>query len=281
MNDRMYCNPTLQKNIAGLKATGVRFIDPETGNLACGVTGQGRLAETERIIGELASLFLPQDLAGQSVLVTAGPTREQIDPVRFISNPSTGKMGYALAVAAKERGAKVVLITGPTQLAPPTGVTVVPVVSAGDMHGAVMERVPDSDIIIMAAAVSDFRPLRSAARKIKKEDAPDVVQLERTVDILAELGKAGGKQLLVGFAAETDDGEQNAQKKLRDKNLDMIVMNELLKPGSGFGTDTNAVTILDRAGKRYALPTQPKSEVARSIVNIIADLLKRRTSPSS
>jgi phosphopantothenoylcysteine decarboxylase/phosphopantothenate--cysteine ligase len=133
----------------------------------------------------------------------------------------------------------------------------------------------------MAAAVSDFRPLRSAARKIKKEDAPDVVQLERTVDILAELGKAGGKQLLVGFAAETDDGEQNAQKKLRDKNLDMIVMNELLKPGSGFGTDTNAVTILDRAGKRYALPTQPKSEVARSIVNIIADLLKRRTSPSS
>jgi phosphopantothenoylcysteine decarboxylase/phosphopantothenate--cysteine ligase len=215
------------------------------------------------------------------VLVTAGPTREPIDAVRFISNPSTGKMGYALAAAAKERGANVVLISGPTQLAPPPGVTVVPVVSAGEMHDAVMERVSDIDIVILAAAVSDFRPLRSAGRKIKKEDAPDVLQLERTVDILSELGKAGGKRLLVGFAAETDAVEQNALKKLRDKNLDMIVMNDILRPGSGFGTDTNAVTILDRAGKRYELPTLPKREAARSIVNVVADLMKQRKPPSS
>ena len=281
MNDRMYCNPVLRQNIAGLKAVGVRFIDPETGNLACGVTGQGRLAETDRIIGELASLLLPQDLAGHNVLVTAGPTREQIDAVRFISNPSTGKMGYALAAATKERGANVVLISGPTQLAPPPGVTVVPVVSAGEMHDAVMERVSDIDIVIMAAAVSDFRPLRSAGRKIKKEDAPDVLQLERTVDILSKLGKAGGTRLLVGFAAETDAVEQNALKKLRDKNLDLIVMNDILRPGSGFGTDTNAVTILDRAGKRYELPTLPKREAARSIVNVVVDLMKQRTPPGS
>jgi phosphopantothenoylcysteine decarboxylase/phosphopantothenate--cysteine ligase len=149
------------------------------------------------------------------------------------------------------------------------------------MHDAVMERVSDIDIVIMAAAVSDFRPLRSAGRKIKKEDAPDVLQLERTVDILSELGKAGGKRLLVGFAAETDAVEQNALKKLRDKNLDMIVMNDILRPGSGFGTDTNAVTILDRAGKRYELPTLPKREAARSIVNVVADLMKQRKPPSS
>jgi phosphopantothenoylcysteine decarboxylase / phosphopantothenate---cysteine ligase len=281
MNDRMYCNPVLQRNIAGLKAAGVRFIDPETGNLACGVIGQGRLAETDRIVGELASLFLPQDLAGQSVLVTAGPTREAIDAVRFISNPSTGKMGYALAAAAKERGAQVVLISGPTQLAPPPGVTFVPVVSANEMHGAVRDLVPDSDIVIMAAAVSDFRPLSRTDRKIKKENAPEVLQLERTVDILDELGKADGRQLLVGFAAETDAAEQNALKKLREKNLDMIVLNDLLRPGSGFGADTNAVTIFDRSGNRYELPTLPKLEAARSIVNAIVHLLKHRTPSSS
>ncbi len=277
MNDRMYCNAVLQRNIAALKELGVRFIEPGTGSLACGVTGQGRLADTDRIVGELSSLFLSKDLSGRTVLVTAGPTREAIDAVRFMSNASSGKMGYALAAAARERGADVVLISGPTHLAHPYGVKVVPVVSAGEMRAAVLEQYNHSDIVIMAAAVSDFKPVRPSARKIKKEEAPGVLQLERTPDILKELGKSGGKQLLVGFAAETDDVERNALKKLKDKNLDMIVVNDLLRDGSGFGTDTNAVTIFDRSGKRQELPTMQKAEVARSIVKSIVELVKEKT----
>jgi len=277
MNDRMYCNAVLQRNIAALKGLGVRFIEPGTGSLACGVTGQGRLADTDRIVGELSSLFLSKDLSGRTVLVTAGPTREAIDAVRFISNASSGKMGYALAAAARERGADVVLITGPTHLDRPYGVKVVPVVSAEEMHAAVLEPYNHSDIVIMAAAVSDFKPVRPSARKIKKEEAPGVLQLERTPDILKELGKSGGKRLLVGFAAETDDVELNALKKLKDKNLDMVVVNDLLREGSGFGTDTNAVTVFDRSGRRRELPTMQKTEVARSIVDSIVDLVKEKT----
>jgi phosphopantothenoylcysteine decarboxylase/phosphopantothenate--cysteine ligase len=277
MNDRMYCNAVLQRNIAALKELGVRFIEPGTGSLACGVTGQGRLADTDRIVGELSSLFLPQDLSGRTVLVTAGPTREAIDAVRFMSNASSGKMGYALAAAARERGADVVLISGPTHLARPYGVKVVSVISAEEMRDAVLEQFNHSDIVIMAAAVSDFKPVRPSARKIKKEEAPGVLQLERTPDILKELGKKGGKQLLVGFAAETDDVERNALKKLKDKNLDMIVVNDLLREGSGFGIDTNAVTVFDRSGGRQELPTMQKSEAARSIVNSIVELAKEKT----
>ena len=274
MNDRMYRNPVLQRNIASLKALGVRFIDPETGSLACGVTGQGRLADTDLIIQELVSLFQPKDLAGKTVIVTAGPTREQIDAVRFISNPSTGKMGYALAAAARDRGAEVVLISGRTELAPPPGVTVVPVVSAEEMHDAVLARFPGCDAVIMAAAVSDFKPTRSSDRKIRKEEVAAVLQLERTVDILKELGKAAGKQLLVGFAAETDNIEENALRKLKDKNLDMIVANDLLECGSGFAVDTNSVVIFDRDGKRQKLPTMPKSQIAGIIMNSVSGLIK-------
>lgn len=276
MNDRMYRNPVLQRNIASLKALGARFIEPDTGSLACGVTGQGRLADTDLIIQELASLFQPKDLAGKTVIVTAGPTREQIDAVRFISNPSTGKMGYALAAAARDRGAEVVLISGRTELAPPAGVTVVPVVSAEEMHAAVLDRFPCSDAVIMAAAVSDFKPSRSSGRKIKKEEAPTVLQLERTVDILKELGNAAGKQLLIGFAAETDDIEGNALRKLKDKNLDMIVVNDLLRSGSGFAVDTNSVVVFDRYGGRQELPTMPKTQIAKSIINSVAQLMKRK-----
>jgi phosphopantothenoylcysteine decarboxylase/phosphopantothenate--cysteine ligase len=211
------------------------------------------------------------------VLVTAGPTREAIDAVRFMSNASSGKMGYALAAAARERGADVVLISGPTHLARPYGVKVVSVISAEEMRDAVLEQFNHSDIVIMAAAVSDFKPVRPSARKIKKEEAPGVLQLERTPDILKELGKKGGKQLLVGFAAETDDVERNALKKLKDKNLDMIVVNDLLREGSGFGIDTNAVTVFDRSGGRQELPTMQKSEAARSIVNSIVELAKEKT----
>jgi len=278
MNDRMYRNPVLQRNITVLKACGVRFIEPGTGSLACGTMGQGRLADNDLILQELSALLAKKDLAGKTVLVTAGPTREFIDAVRFISNPSTGKMGYALATAARDRGAEVILISGPTQLPSPWGVTMVPVVSAEDMHRAVMEHLDRSHIVIMAAAVSDFKPLQTSDRKIKKEDASQTLQLARTEDILLELGKAGGKRLLIGFAAETDDIEQNALKKLNGKHLDMIVVNDLLRSGSGFGSDTNAVTIIDRSGKRTELPTMPKTAIAASILTAINEFAKQQDS---
>lgn len=278
MNDRMYRNPHLRKNITVLKDTGVRFVEPCTGSLACGTTGQGRLADVDVILQEVAAVLTKKDLAGKTVLVTAGPTREFIDAVRFISNPSTGKMGYALAAAARDRGAEVILISGPTQLTPPQGVKVVSVVSAGEMRSAVMEHVDRSHVVIMAAAVSDFKPFTASDRKIKKEDAAQTLELERTEDILLELGKAGGKRLLVGFAAETDDVEQNAVKKLNEKHLDMIVVNDLLKSGSGFGVDTNAVTIIDRTGKRTEVPTLPKTQVAASVMTAISEFLKKQNS---
>jgi len=274
MNDRMYSNPILRRNMDILRGAGARFIEPGSGSLACGTTGPGRLADTDLIIGELSALFLPQDLARRTILVTAGPTRESIDAVRFISNPSTGKMGYALAAAARERGAGVILISGPTHLEPPSGVALISVMSAAEMHKAVVEQSSHCDVVIMAAAVSDFRPVHASDRKIKKHEAPMVLQLERTTDILGELGGADGKQILVGFAAETDDLEQNALRKLKDKNLDMIVANDLLGSDSGFCSDTNAVTIFDRSGKKRLLPTMRKSEVARSIIDSIVEFMK-------
>jgi phosphopantothenoylcysteine decarboxylase/phosphopantothenate--cysteine ligase len=272
MNDRMYSNQIVQKNIAKLKEMGVRFIEPETGNLACGTTGQGRLAETERIVGELSSLFLPQDLAGRTVLVTAGPTREHIDVARFISNPSTGKMGYALAAAAKERGADVILVSGPCQIDPPVDVKFIPVVTAEEMHDAVLNQFPQCDIVIMAAAVSDFKPSQVSNRKIKKDEAPELLKLVRTPDILKELGNSARECVLVGFAAETDELERNALQKMKDKNLDMVIVNDLLRSGSGFAVDTNAVTIIDRSGRRLELPTMTKSEVAKIIISSVVEI---------
>ncbi len=274
MNDRMYHNPIVQRNIMTLKEIGVRFIEPETGNLACGTTGQGRLAETERVIEELSSLFLPQDLAGRTVLVTAGPTREAIDTVRFISNPSTGKMGYAVAVAAKERGADVILVSGPSQIDPPVGMKFIPVITTEEMHDVVLNQFPQCDIVIMAAAVSDFKPSHVANHKIKKNEAPDLLKLERTPDILKELGNAASKCVLVGFAAETDDLDRNALRKMKEKNLDIVVVNDLLRRGSGFAVDTNAVTIIDRTGKRQELPTMTKAKAARIIINSVIELIK-------
>jgi len=274
MNERMYRNPILQRNIRTLKELGVKFIEPGSGSLACGVVGQGRLADIDRILEGVSACLTSQDLAGRTFLITAGPTREYIDAVRFISNPSTGKMGYALAAAARARGAEVILVSGATQLVPPQGVKLISVVSARQMHDAVMEHCNQSQVVIMAAAVSDFRPVHTSDRKRKKDEAETTLQLERTDDILLKLGKAGGDRLLIGFAAETDDVEQNALKKLKEKNLDLIVANDLLKAGSGFGADTNAVTIIDRAGKRTEWPTMPKSEIAAQIINAIVALLK-------
>ena len=275
MNDRMYRNPVLQKNIQTLKELGARFIEPETGSLACGTVGQGRLADVDSIVQKLSSLVAPKDLAGRTVLVTAGPTREAIDAVRFITNPSSGKMGYALARAAQQRGARVILITGPTHLASPQNVTTISVISADEMRRAVMEQCEQSQVVIMAAAVSDFKPCHASDRKIKKSDAPLTLGLERTCDILQELGRLPGQRLLVGFAAETDDIEQNAAKKLREKNLDLIVANDVLQPGCGFGTDTNSVVIIDRFGKRVDVSAAHKSEVAAHILDLVVDLLKR------
>ena len=276
MNDRMYRNPRLQKNIAALRDMGVGFVEPEAGNLACGTIGTGRLADTEVILHAVASRFITRDLEGVTVLVTAGPTRERIDAVRFISNASSGKMGYALAAAARERGAEVILISGPVQLKPPPDITLISVESAADMQRAVREQVGRCGIVVMAAAVSDFKPVTSADGKIKKEDAAEVLALERTGDILRELGSADGNCLLVGFAAETDAIEQNALKKLREKNLDLIVANDLRKADSGFGTDTNAVVIFDRSETRTEIPTMPKTAIARIIMESAAGLLKRK-----
>ena len=272
MNDRMYRNAVVQKNIAFLKEQGIRFVEPDTGPLACGTTGKGRLAEIEKIVQTVSSALSAHDLTGMTVLVTAGPTREPIDAVRFISNPSTGKMGYAIAEAARDRGATVILISGPTAIAPPGGVTLIPVQSARDMHKAAMDHVEGSQVVIMAAAVSDFKPTVSSDRKIKKHEAPTMINLERTEDILSAVAKAPGRKLLVGFAAETDNVLDNAIQKLRSKNLDMIVVNDLMKKGAGFGSDTNAVTIIDRAGVQTELPVMPKWEIARRIIDKIAEL---------
>lgn len=272
MNDRMYRNAVLRRNVASLRELGVRFIEPDEGKLACGTTGQGRLAETGRIIDAVSASFLPPDFAGVTVLVTAGPTREPIDAVRFISNPSTGKMGYALACVARDRGAKVVLISGPVALTPPTGVTFIPVITAAEMHRAVMEQIGEAQVVVMAAAVSDFRPAAVSDRKIKKEAAPATLALERTTDILQQLGDMPRKRLLVGFAAETDNVLENASRKLHAKNLDMIVANDLLTTGAGFGSDTNVVTIIDRTGTTTQLPLMDKAEVAARVLDKVLEL---------
>lgn len=273
MNDRMYRNPILQRNIRSLKEQGVRFVEPEAGELACGTHGQGRLAGTEKILQAVSSVFASPVLAGTTVLVTAGPTREPIDAVRFISNPSSGKMGYALAAAARDRGANVILVTGPTHIAPPDGVKCVRVCTAAEMRRAVMESREGARVVIMAAAVSDFRPTRSSDRKIKKDTAPVALQLEHTEDILAELGTTPGRRLLVGFAAETDSIIQNAGQKLKQKNLDMIIANDLLRENAGFGLDTNAVTIIERSGNVTEFPVMQKAEVASRILDKIVELV--------
>ena len=272
MNDRMYQNNLLQRNMASLRDLGVRFIEPEEGKLACGTVGRGRLAETGRIINEVSAVFLPRDFAGMTVLVTAGPTREPIDAVRFISNPSTGKMGYALARVARDRGAKVILISGSVALTPPGGITFIPITSAADLHRAVMEQIGEAQVVLMAAAVSDFRPVAVSDRKIKKEAAPATLVLERTADILQQLGDMPRKCLLVGFAAETDNVLDNASRKLRAKKLDMIVVNDLLTTGAGFGSDTNVVTIIDRTGATTHLPLMDKTEVAARVLDKVLEL---------
>jgi len=276
MNDRMYRNAILQKNIAGLRAVGIRFVDPETGALACGTNGQGRLASPESILQAAVAALSSKSLAGVSVLVTAGPTREPIDAVRFISNPSTGKMGYALAVAARDRGAEVSLVSGPTQLSPPRGIDRISVTTAEEMDRAVKDRAGRCQVIIMAAAVSDFRPSEVSDRKIKKNIALLQLKLEPTTDILQGLGMTKEGRILVGFAAETDELVLNAREKLVRKNLDLIIANDINAPGSGFAADTNRATMIDRVGTIDELPSMTKAELAERIIDKIVELKKNQ-----
>lgn len=273
MDAFMWANPVVQENVRKLKGLGYKLVGPEEGELASGLTGKGRLADLGRIldaIGEaLEDLRL---LAGRKVLVTAGRTEEDIDPVRFITNRSTGKMGYALAEAARTMGAEVVLVSGPTDLEVPWGVRVVRVRSAGEMRDAVLEHLGWCDILAMAAAVVDFRPAKVSPKKIKKEDGL-VLEFERTPDILAEVAKKKGERFTVGFAVETEDEVEGGKRKLREKKLDLIVVNNPTVEGAGFGWDTNVATLIDRKGRVEELPRMSKRELARRIWRKVTELL--------
>ncbi|HCI59667.1 MAG TPA: bifunctional phosphopantothenoylcysteine decarboxylase/phosphopantothenate--cysteine ligase CoaBC [Ruminococcus sp.] len=268
MNTNMYENPIVQDNIKKLKDYGMEIIEPATGYLACGTTGSGKLPD-EKILLEyiLREVAYEKDLSGKTVLVTAGPTREAIDPVRFISNHSTGKMGYAIARCASLRGARVILVSGPVSIEPPLFAELLPVVSAEDMYNAVMKYKDEADIIIKSAAVADYTPVAVSSEKIKKQDGDMRIELRRTRDILKELGQSRREnQFICGFAMETENLIENAVKKLESKNVDMIVANSLKTEGAGFGTDTNVVTLITKDGKTE-LPLMSKDEVAMKILD--------------
>ncbi len=275
MNVNMYENQIVQENLARLKSRGFDQVGPEAGDLACGVQGLGRLAPVDEILESIRRLLTPQSLKGKRVLVTAGPTREMLDPVRHLTNPSSGKMGYALASAARRRGAEVTLVSGPSSLAPPHGVKQVQVTTAQEMHEAVMEQFGQMEAVVMAAAVSDYRPKKMAAKKIKKIKAKESLELEKTEDILLRLGELKQGQILVGFAAETEDLLENAKKKLRQKKVDFIVANDLTAADVGFGCDTNEVTILWPGGEVEKLPLKSKELIAMEIWDRVERLWQR------
>jgi phosphopantothenoylcysteine decarboxylase/phosphopantothenate--cysteine ligase len=276
MNIHMYENPILQENIRKLRRVGYHFIEPAEGFLACGYEGKGRLPEPETILDEVRRVLGKKDLADERFLVTAGPNREPIDPVRYLSNRSSGKMGYALARAGLRRGAAVTLVSGPTSLEPPAGARLISVTTAAEMRRAVLDEFPNCTAVIMAAAVSDFRPSQSSSSKLKRGKGPWELRLEPNPDILKEIGAKKDGKLLVGFAAETDDLTANAKKKLREKNLDMIVANDVTQEGSGFDGDTNIATIVDRSGASRALPLMTKDELADQILDHLLALKSRR-----
>ncbi len=272
MNTGMLDNPATQANIATLRGWGVEFIDGSDGRLACGDVGRGRMAEPEEIVDRMERMLTPKDLEGKRVLVTAGPTREALDPVRFLSNHSTGKMGYALARAARNRGAQVTLVSGPVGLQAPADVVLVPVVSAQEMFEAVRRELSGADIIIKAAAVADYAPKAEEPEKMKKTDQDLTLELTRTRDILSWIGhhRRPG-QVVVGFAMETRDLLENAAQKLAAKNTDLMVANSLRQEGAGFGVDTNIVTLLTRDGAEE-LPLMSKFEVANRILDRVLAL---------
>lgn len=275
MNSKMYTNAIVIGNIDRLKNLGWGFIEPEQGRLACGEDGVGRLADPSTIISAVAAIFGggKKDLIGVGVLVTAGPTREPVDPVRYVSNHSSGKMGYALADAAAERGGAVTLVSGPTDLPDPQGVNVIRVETAQEMLKAVMKNLPPADIVVAAAAVADYRPVSRAGQKLKKEQEWLKLDLEKTEDILKRIGEVKGRKLLIGFAAETENLIENAREKLEKKNLDLIVANDVSDPDAVFGSDTNSVTLIPREGEASSWPRMSKREVANAILDYVMNNL--------
>jgi phosphopantothenoylcysteine decarboxylase/phosphopantothenate--cysteine ligase len=274
MNWRMYENPAVQKNISYLKSIGVAFVGPYMGSLACGEEGIGRMADIDEIVETVKTVLTPQDMTGEKIVVTAGPTREYIDPVRFISNRSSGKMGFAIAKAAKRRGADVTLITGPVSLKHPKGINTIETVTADQMYPAVMENTRQATMLIMAAAVSDFKPAETSSAKVEKTDMLSI-NLLKTNDIIAEAGRSKRDGLFIaGFAAETGDRLDRAKKKLSEKNLDLIIFNDVSKEGSGFDVDTNEITIIDKKGET-AFPLMSKDEAAMAILDKIMSLKKQ------
>lgn len=273
MNPHMLAKPAVQENLHLLRERGAHVMEPACGQLACGDSGPGRLPEPEAIA---AFVLGGGSLAGRRVLITAGPTSEPIDPVRAITNRSSGRMGYALAGAALNAGAEVELISGPVQIQPPAGAAVFRVRTAAQMYDAVMERAPGQDVVIACAAVSDYRPASAASQKIKKHEETLTIVLERTRDILAELGRRK-EYYLVGFAAETEDMLANARRKLEKKRLDMIVANDVSADGIGFDSTRNAVTVLTDQGCKHVIPEAPKTEIAERLIALIAAELRQRS----
>ena len=277
MNVNMWESQALQKNIQTLLERGFHFIEPEEGELACHWYGKGRLADLNEVLEEVEVLLSPKDLKGERILITGGPTQEPIDPVRFISNRSSGKMGYALAKVAKRRGAEVTLVSGPGSLPVSCrGVEVIPVTTAEEMRTVVLTHLKGCSVLIKAAAVSDYRPKEMSQTKLKKTTPHYSLELERTADILREIGKKKGNRILVGFAAETDDIITHARKKLSEKNLDLMVVNDVTKPDAGFGVDTNQVKLLFPSGEVKDLPLMSKEEVSQWIFDEAAVLLKEK-----
>ena len=277
MNENMYLNPVVQDNIVRLKRGGVKFIEPGKGALACGTEGVGRLADLDVIENALDEYFKEnEDLRGMEILLNAGPTREFIDPTRFISNPSSGKMGYALAEKAASRGADVVLVSGPTNLVTPDGVKLKKVTSAQEMLKAMKKYHKNFDIVIFTAAVSDFRPSSVAKKKIKKEESPDSIKLSQNPDIAEELGREKGKRIHIGFAAETENILENAKKKLKRKKFDLIVVNDVTVKDSGFESDENIVTLISKRGEIIELGKMRKVEIADVILDKTMELLRKK-----
>jgi len=273
MNVNMWNHSATQENMEMLRERGVHIVQPDEGYLACGMTGPGRLAGQEAIIAAVRdALKLKRDLEGETVVVTAGPTCEDLDPVRYITNRSSGKMGYAVAEAAARRGARVVLVSGPTALDTPAGVDRVNVRTALEMQQAVRRHFSDASIGIFAAAVADYRPVETVSQKMKRSKEPLTIRLEPNPDILASVAAEKGSRLVVGFAAETDRVAENARKKLAAKNADLIVANDVTAEGAGFDVDTNVVTLLSRDGRDLALPKMTKREVAERVLEEVVRL---------
>ncbi|MCZ2257079.1 bifunctional phosphopantothenoylcysteine decarboxylase/phosphopantothenate--cysteine ligase CoaBC [Sporosarcina sp. G11-34] len=273
MNVNMYENKAVIRNIASLAEDGYRFIEPSEGFLACGYVGKGRLEEPEKIVELVEKAFEPKELplAGKKVVITAGPTRERIDPVRYVSNFSSGKMGYAMAEAAAQLGAETVLVSGPVGLDKPVGVKVINIESAAEMFAAVSAQYEDAAIVIKAAAVADYRPAEIHTQKIKKSDGESVINLARTTDILQTLGERKENQLLVGFAAETENVIENGLSKLKTKNLDFIIVNDVTDPDGGFGNETNVVTLLSKNGTNKPYPAMSKKDLATLLLTAIIE----------